>query len=134
MDYANARLNKVCCRLYNLHKLCLVCLLIFAMKIFKKAWILRFPVVWPSYWLHLIVPCWIYCLHWFLYALIFSAVQAALEQTADELSTPISTIPMLNVLTTPVLNMPMAHAETIQVAETPPTSSIWRDHFDMLYL
>jgi len=61
-------------------------------------------------------------------------VQAVSEQTTDELSAPISTTPMLNVLTTPGLNMPMTPAKTIQVAETPPTSSIWRGRFDMLYL
>jgi len=63
-----------------------------------------------------------------------NVVQAVPEQTAEELSAPISTAPMLNVLTTPGLNMPMTPAETIQVAETPPTSSIWRGRFDMLYL
>jgi len=61
-------------------------------------------------------------------------VHAVQEQTADELSAPISTTPMLTVLATPGLNMPMTPAVTVQVAETPPTSSIWRGRFDMLYL
>ena len=114
MDNAKARLNKVCCTFYHLHS-CLVYLLIFAVHIFQNVWILRFSLVLLSYLLYLIIRirlivCIGFYMRWFISA---NVVQVVPEQTADELSAPISKTPMLTVLRTPGLNMPITPAKTI---------------------